>query len=401
MGDIGSFAGTSMYNQDLYSFYEKWMADVRDAQTSEGAYTDTVPSVITTGSGNAGWADAGILIPLEVYKRYGDLELLRKHYPSMKQYMGYLSSISSYKPEDKRMGALTTYGDWLSTQLSDSNLLSALWYQADALAMEEMARLLGETKDAREYKRLHEKINAYVMETYEYKMPWNRNGSVKEKEQMEYPLSQTEMLFLLNYAKLSKKQEQLLVADLKSNIESCNYKVMTGFAGTPILLPVLTKYGMSDVAYKILSCEENPSWLYSVKQGATTIWERFDSYTKESGFADAAMNSFNHFNEGSVMQWMYESMLGIRVDLTGEEPIVIQPQIPQDDIEISIVRGSYDSVYGEISLDWKKQDDGQIFISLTVPENASARVKLPLEGMEDMVIEGGTYEWKGKHKLLE
>lgn len=401
MGDICSFAGTSMYNQDLYGFYKKWMADVRDAQTPEGAYTDTVPSVITTGSGNAGWAEAGILVPLEVYKRYGDLELLKEHYPSMKRYMQYLKSISSYKPQDKRMGALTTYGDWLSTQLSDSNLLSALWYQADALAMEETACLLGKNKDAREYKKLYEKINAYVMETYEYKMPWNRDGSVKEKEKIEYPLSQTERLFLLKYAKLSKKQQQLLVADLRADIESCNYKVMTGFAGTPLLLPVLTQYGMSDVAYKVLLCEENPSWLYSVKQGATTIWERYDSYTEEKGFADAAMNSFNHFNEGSVAQWMYESMLGIRVDLRQEQPIIIEPQIPQSDIAITQVTGYYKSVYGQISLEWKKLDNGEICVSLTAPENVNIRVKLPLEDMEDMVVEGGTYEWRGKHKLLE
>lgn len=401
MGDICSFAGTSMYNQDLYSFYKKWMADVRDAQMPDGAYTDTVPSVITTGSGNAGWAEAGIQIPPEVYKRYGDLELLREQYPSMKKYMQYLESISSYNPQDKRMGPLTTYGDWLSTQLSDPNMLSVLWYQADALAMEETARLLGEKQDAQEYRKLHEKLNAYLMETYEYKMPFGRDGRVKEKAQIEYPLSQTEMLFLLNYAKLTEKQEQLIVADLRTDVESNGYKVMTGFAGTPILLPVLTQYGMSDVAYRVLLNEENPSWLYSVNQGATTIWERYDSYTKEKGFADAAMNSFNHFNEGSVAQWMYESMLGIRVDLTGQEPIVIAPQIPQEDIAISQVRGSYHSVFGIVEVEWEKLDNGEIRVSLSAPEQVDIRVKLPLEGMEDMVITGGIYEWKGKYKLLE
>lgn len=400
MGDICSFAQTSMYNQDLYSFYKKWMADVRDAQTPEGAYTDTVPAVITTGSGNAGWAEAGILIPLEVYKAYGDLELLQEHYPSMRKYMNYLESISSYKPEDKRMGPLTTFGDWLSTQLSDSNMLSALWYQADALAMAETADLLGENEDARAYKQLHKEINDYVMETYLYKMPWNRDGSERQEE-IEYPLSQTEMLFLLRYSQLTEKQEQLIVADLKYDIEIHDYKVMTGFVGTPILLPVLTQYGMTETAYRILLCKENPSWLYSVEQGATTIWERYDSYTAENGFGNATMNSFNHFNEGSVAQWMYESMLGIRVDLTQEEPIVIAPQIPMSDIEITRVSGFYDSVYGRIELGWEKEEDGQVSVSLSVPENACARVKLPMEGMKEMVISGGEYVWKGNYKLLE
>lgn len=401
MGDIGSFAQTSMYNQDLYSFYKKWMADVRDAQTPEGAYTDTVPSVITTGSGNAGWAEAGILIPLQVYKTYGDLELLREHYPSMHKYMDYLASISSYKPEDKRMGPLTTYGDWLAAQLSDSNMLSAIWYQADALAMAETAALLGETADARAYEKLHEEINDYIMETYLYKMPWNRDGSERAREEIEYPLSQTEMLFLLSYSGLTEKQEQLIVADLNADIEKNEYKVMTGFAGTPILLPVLTQYGMTETAYRILLCEENPSWLYSVEQGATTIWERYDSYTAENGFADAAMNSFNHFNEGSVAKWMYESMLGIRVDLTQEEPVTIAPSIPADDIEISHVSGRYDSVYGRIELGWEKKENGTVSVRLKFPENVKAKVVLPLEGMEEFVITGGEYEWNGKYKLLE
>ncbi len=401
MGDICSFARTSMYHQDLYSFYKKWMEDVRDAQTPEGAYTDTVPSVITTGSGNAGWAEAGILIPLEVYKTYGDKELLKEHYPSMKKYMDYLASISSYKPEDKRMGPLTTYGDWLSTQLSDSNLLSALWYQADALAMAETANLLGESKDVRVYRKLYQNINDYVMETYVYKMPWDRDGNEKDKTEIEYPLSQTEMLFLLKYSNLTEKQKQLIVADLKADIEAHEYKVMTGFAGTPVLLPVLSQQGMSDVAYRILLCEENPSWLYSVNQGATTIWERYDSYTEEKGFADAAMNSFNHFNEGSVAQWMYESMLGIRVDLSQEEPVVIAPEIPPSDIGINNVSGSYDSVYGRIELSWKKADDQTVNICLKLPENTKARVILPLEGMKEIVITGGEYEWNGKYKLLE
>ena len=401
MGDICSFAKTSMYNQDLYSFYKKWMEDVRDAQTPEGAYTDTVPSVITTGSGNAGWAEAGILIPLEVYRKYGDLNLLQEHYSSMKKYMDYLGSISSYKPEDKRMGPLTTYGDWLSTQLSDSNMISALWYQADALAMAETASLLGEKADARAYETLHKEINDYIMETYLYKMPWNRDGSERSRGEIEYPLSQTEMLFLLRYSQLTEKQEQLIVADLKSDIEKHNYKVMTGFAGTPILLPVLSQYGMTETAYRILLCEENPSWLYSVNQGATTIWERYDSYTLEHGFADAAMNSFNHFNEGSVAQWMYENMLGICVDLSREEAITIMPEIPSEEIGIRYVNGYYDSVYGRIELSWERKENGEIHIRLVLPENVKAKVVLPLEGMDEMAISGGEYEWNGKYKLLE
>ncbi len=404
MGDLCSFADTSMYMSDLYGFYDKWMTDVKQAQTTEGAYTDTVPATITTGSGNGGWAEAGILIPLSVYRKYGDKDLMEEQYVSMQAYMDYLASISSFKPEDLRMGPLTTYGDWLAAQYSDPALISALWYQADAVAMEEVARILGKDADARRYQKLHTQINDYILETYAHKMPWNRADEVQTENEITASLSmlsQTEMLFLLKYSALTDEQKQLIVAELKQNIEQNDYKVMTGFAGTPILLPVLTEHGMVQTAYRILLCEENPSWLYSVNQGATTIWERYDSYTQENGFADAAMNSFNHFNEGSVAQWMYESMLGIRVDLSKEQPITICPVLPSDDVPITTVSGTYQSVYGKIALSWETHPDKTVTVRLTIPENTKAKVILPIEGMEEMTIEGGTYEWNGKYKLLE
>lgn len=389
MGDLLSYAETSMYSQDLYNFYDKWVTDAENAQEESGAYTDTTPAVAVTGSGNGGWAEAGILVPLKVYEKYGDLEMLERHYPSMEAYMDYLESISVYDPAQLRMGPYTTFGDWLATQFTDATLLSALWYEADAQAMAEIAQLLGKSKDVRKYKRLYKKINQYIMDTY------------GERINQATTLSQTEMLFLLSYADLSDETEQLLVAQLKQNIEDNEYRVMTGFAGTPLLLSVLTEYGMSEVAYRILLCEENPSWLYSVNQGATTIWERYDSYTLESGFGDEGMNSFNHFNEGSVAQWMYESMLGVSVDLTREQPIVICPVIPAEDIAVTRVSGWYDSVYGRILLGWEKEADGMLRVSLTIPENAKAKVMLPLEGMQETVISGGEYEWKGNYKLLE
>nr|MBQ8252323.1 family 78 glycoside hydrolase catalytic domain [Lachnospiraceae bacterium] len=389
MGDLLSYAETSMYTQDLYGFYSKWIRDAEDAQAENGAYADVTPAVAVTGSGNGGWAEAGILIPLKIYEKYGDLEMLNNHYASMEAYMEYLEGVSIYDPQQLRMGPYTTYGDWLATQFTDATLLSALWYEADALAMTETAELLGKHDDVRKYKKLHKKINDYVMETY------------GERIRAAETLSQTEILFLLSYATLSDELEQLMVARLKQSIEDNGYKVMTGFAGTPLLLPVLTKYGMTEEAYRILLCEENPSWLYSVNQGATTVWERYDSYTAEDGFGDEGMNSFNHFNEGSVAQWMYESMLGISVDMKQEQPVIICPVIPPDDIAITRVSGWYDSVYGRIKLGWEKETDGSLRVRLTVPANVKAKVRLPMEDMSETVISGGEYEWKGKYKLLE
>ena len=127
-GDLQVFAKTSMYNQNLASFYQKWFQDVMDSQTEEGAYTDTVPATITVGAGNAGWADAGISVPYDYYKMYDDTKQLRTSYPSMKRYMNYVERISDFDPKQGRVGALTAFGDWLGIEDSDKELISTLYY---------------------------------------------------------------------------------------------------------------------------------------------------------------------------------------------------------------------------------------------------------------------------------
>ncbi len=382
MGDLGSFAATSMYNADLRSFYQKWADDLMDAQTPEGVYTDTVPATIHTGAGNGGWADAGIRIPLQVYERYGDKAYLEKLYPSMKQYMDYLYAVSDFG--GGRIGPANIYGDWLSAESTDADFLCALWYGADAASMKTIAEVLNRPEDAAEYEELKKQIKDWIDEKY---------------IQNRIHFSQTEMLFLLHYD-LLKEDPKSMEEALITSVEENGYKVMTGFAGTPLLLPVLTKIGRSDVAYRVLLCRENPSWLYSVDQGATTIWERYDSFTLEKGFADAGMNSFDHFNEGSVAEWMYESMAGISVDHTKEVPIMISPKIPSPwesgDRPAGLpqkLSSSYHSVYGNITVSWEQtgDDPSDVRIEIIIPPNTQAMVELPVAGWESQVMPGGYY----------
>lgn len=414
-GDLQSFSTTSLYNQDLFSFYQKWNRDLLDAQTGEGAYTDTVPATVTTGSGNGGWAEAGIMVPLHVYDKYGDKETLSGVYPSMKRYMEYLSGISSFVPEDRRMGPLTLYGDWLAAEDTDSSFLSALWYAADAFYMSKAAGILGETKDQKEYETLFARLRDYIDRVY------LRDGFAAD-------FSQTELCFLLRYGLLTEAQKEQAVRELAASVEKNDYRLMTGFAGTPILLQTLTEQGMSAHAYRLLLSEENPSWLYSVNQGATTIWERYDSYTVENGFADSAMNSFDHFNEGSVGQWIYEDLLGITVALSEEETVRIAPKLPDEGVDLHEAEGSYHSVYGEIGVGWKisqaqsatdenserktknvsggalgdgmlgdEELSGQRRVSfkILIPSGVTARVSLPVEGCEDMLLDGGLWNFEG------
>ena len=390
MGDLGSFTATALYNADLRSFYDKWAEDLMDAQTPEGAFTDTVPATVHTGAGNGGWADAGILIPLEVYRRYGDASYLKRLYPALKQYMSYLENNSDF---GKAIGPGNIYGDWLAAEKTDADFLCAMWYGADAAAMQQIAGVLGEKEDAKSYGKLLAKIKSFIAERY-----------VNQRESF----SQTELLFLLHYNLLDQKarySEENLREMLAKSVVVNGYKVMTGFAGTPMLLPTLSEMGRNDLAYRILLGRENPSWMYSLDQGATTIWERYDSYTRENGFQDAAMNSFDHFNEGSVAQWMYEEMVGIKVDHTRQVPVRIMPALPDYGDETLTeeekemlprkVKGSYDSVYGRISVSWEYRE-GKAFFEIEIPATATAAVKLPIEEGKEKLLEGGRYFFEGK-----
>jgi hypothetical protein len=399
MGDLGSFAETSMYHADLRAFYDKWADDLIDAQTPEGAFPDTVPATIHTGAGNGGWAEAGILIPYEVYQRYGDLFYLEKLYPAMEKYMNYLAAVSDFETPEGRIGPGNIYGDWLGAQDTDSDFLCGLWYGVDARIMRDVATLLQKKEDAAAYEKRMEQIISYLEEHY---------LAIKA----EQGFTQTELLFLLRYELYSKggvlgeDPRQTLAEMLAKDVEQNDCKVMCGFAGTPLLLPVLCDIGREDLAYRVLLGEENPSWMYSVRQGATTIWERYDSYTMEQGFADAAMNSFDHFNEGSVAGWMYEWMAGIRVDHLQDTPITIHPAIPpygklsEEAVSEKLpakVSGRYHSVYGIIQVDWQVSPDGQsVTFDLLLPETASAKVVLPIEGFEEKILGGGSYHFEGK-----
>ena len=396
MGDLGSFAKASMYNADLRSFYDKWALDLKDAQTPEGAFTDTVPATVHTGAGNGGWAEAGIMIPLEVYRRYGDKGYLEDLYPAMQRYMDYLEAVSDFESAQGHIGPGDIYGDWLAKEESDSAFLSAMWYGVDAEVMSETAAIIGEKSDEKEYKKLSDRIREYLNDRYISK----RNS-----------FSVTEILFLLKYdlilednadPSVRKELEEMLVQKLADG----NFRIPTGFAGTPLLLPVLSDMGRDDIAYSVLFCKENPSWLYQVTQGATTVWERYDSYTDEKGFADAAMNSFDHFNNGSVAGWMYEYMGGICVDHTGQIPISICPHLPDEDIikgagnkdGLSSVEATYGSVYGTISIRWSvsRQDSSLLDVDIVIPQGEKALVKLPIEGQSESVLEGGSYHFSGK-----
>ncbi|MBR1693303.1 MAG: family 78 glycoside hydrolase catalytic domain [Lachnospiraceae bacterium] len=391
MGDLQVFAKTSLYNQDLMSFYRKWSKDCMESQTEEGAYTDTVPRTIITGSGNAGWGDAGISVPYDLYHMYGDETLLESSYASMQRYMEYLASVSDFAVQGGRIGPLTTYGDWLGFEDSDKELISTLCYAKDAGQMAEIADILGDKKSVRTYRKLFGQITDYFHEKY------MEDGHIRAGYR-----TQTALVLAMAYGLLDGKEDQAACEDLLIKLEESGGTLTTGFLGTPLILKELSEHGELDAAYRLLLKTENPSWLYSILQGATTIWERYDSYTIENGFADAAMNSFDHFNNGSVAAWMYEDLLGIRItcEAEKEERIVLKPGIVAD-VDAALIRhaeGGYHSAYGEISASWEITEKG-ITYQVRLPANCRAALYLPVKGSDEpdsyqkSSIGSGTYTY--------
>lgn len=377
--DTQVFSTAGAYNADTKSFLLKWMQDMRDDQGSNGAYPDTAPG--GGYMGQLGWADAGIIVPYNLYKMYGDKAVIEENYASMQKY------IDVYLAATDKKGAGTAYGDWLSYEDNDKikPLLAVAYYAWDAQMMAEMADVLGRADDAERYRQVYQTEKEYFIEQYV-----NPDGTLKRGEQ-------TACLMALKMDLLPNEESKETVKQmLLDNIARNGDKLQTGFLGTSVIMQTLSDIGASDVAYKLLLQHGNPSWLYSVDQGATTIWERWNSYTKESGFGDNGMNSFNHYAYGAVAEWMYGYMAGVMYDFSqpGFQHILLQPTPDQI---LSYVNCSYDSSYGTIQSNWNYQG-GSFFYEATVPANTTATISVPVEEGRELTVNGKSPEQVSQEK---
>lgn len=382
MGDAQIFIRTATYNRDVAAFFTKWMQDVEDAQSAEGAYADTSPKLkdLPQFEAVAGWGDAGVVVPWTIWRAYADTRIIEKHWDSMERWMNMLLKDN---PDLIRRNRLNNnYGDWLSTvpdaewaQSSTRKVLLATGYWAyDAKLMSEMAKALGRTEDYAKYDALFQKIRAAYQK--EFVQP---DGRIGGESQTVYVLS---LYFDLLPEDMRAKAAEYLVEDIKKN----GNHLTTGFIGVRHLCPVLTQMGYPEMAYTLLNNDTYPSWGYSIKHGATTIWERWDGWTAEKGFQDPGMNSFNHYSLGSVGEWLFESVGGI--DLDPEVPAykksVIRPVIGGG---FTHAKAEYRSIYGKIASGWKLDGD-KLALDVTIPANTTSTVYVPAaEGSE--VTEGG------------
>lgn len=374
-GDTQIFCRTAAYNGDVYGFLRKWMQDMRDSQSEAGAYPDVAPRVCAVGDGAAAWGDAGIIVPYTMYTMYGDMTIIEENFASMEKYMDFLASRGLEGP-------IPRYGDWLAYEPTDKAYISMVYYAYDARLMAEMADLLGRTDRAAHYRDLHGRIVDHFRARY---MP---EGELTETSQCAY-------LLALAHDLLPEDKRDAARRTLVQKIRDNSYRLSTGFVGTGCLCQTLAALGEHGLVYSLLLQTENPSWLYSVRQGATTVWERWNSYTLADGFGDVGMNSFNHYAYGCIGEWMYRWMAGIDTAEPGFTRILLHPcpdlrteeEIPAGQRPITHVRAAFDAPTGRIETAWDTEDAAHTYrfiAEIPVP----ATLRLPLAGKDGYVCNG-------------
>ncbi|WP_371800049.1 glycoside hydrolase family 78 protein [Streptomyces sp. NBC_01707] len=368
-GDINVFAPTAAYNMASGRFLTKWLVDLRDGQSDDGAFTDVAPFVGTVGKGVAGWGDAGVTVPWALYQAYGDTRILDQSWPSMLKWLDYLETHSSgfLRPAEG-------YGDWLNIQdETPKDVIGTAYFAHVADLVARAARALG--KDPAPYTSLFASVRDAFRAAYV-----SSGGKVKGDTQTAYVLALS--MDLLADADRGPAADRLVEL-----IKAKDWHLTTGFLGTPRLLPVLTSTGHTDVAYRLLVQRSFPSWGYQIDKGATTMWERWDSIKPDGSFQDAGMNSFNHYAYGSVGEWMYANIAGIAPAAPGFREILVRPRPGGG---VTEAEGRYDSVRGPVITRWKLDDDG-FRLALTVPANTTAEVWIP--ATEAAQVTHGTSEF--------
>jgi alpha-L-rhamnosidase len=367
-GDAEVFVRAATYNADVAAFYTKWLVDLHDDQHPDGAVPDVAPQVVAMGAGTPAWADAGTVCPWTIWQVYGDTRLAARHFDMMVKWVEYCRRHSKglLRPNQG-------YGDWLSIGAdTPKDVLATAYFAYSAHLTAEVARVIGRLDEAQKYEELFLQIKAAFNKAYV-----TADGRIKGNTQTCYVLA-------LYFDLLPTAQRGAAARHLVDDIQGRGVRLSTGFVGTSFLMPVLSQTGNTPLAYQLLLTDQYPSWGYSIKHGATSIWERWDGWTAEKGFQDPGMNSFAHYSFGAVGRWMFQSVAGIDSASPGFKRLLIRPQPAPG---LTWVKASYDSIHGRIASAWTKTADG-LTLEITIPANTRATLFLPA-GDPRRVSEGG------------
>ncbi|WP_214073130.1 glycoside hydrolase family 78 protein [Mucilaginibacter sp. dw_454] len=384
-GDAQVFSRTATYNMNAHNFFTKWLKDVALDQFKDGSLPHVIPDAFdnghdTGGGGSAGWSDATTIIPWNMYLAYGDKEILANQYNSMKAWVGYMKNHS----HNNLWNEGGHFGDWLfytrnndvdgTSAITSKYLIAQCFYAHSTQLLINAAKVLGKTEDVETYSKLLADVKAAYL--HEYVTP---NGLISSDTQTAYDEA-------LEFDMLPENLRQQAAGRLADNIRRYGNHLTTGFLGTPYLCDALSKYGHADAAFALLLQENYPSWLYPIKMGATTIWERWDGQKPDGSFEDAGMNSFNHYAYGAIGDWMYRTVAGIdtKTDQPGYKGITIKPTVGGN---LTDVAANYETPYGAASSHWKIEN-GNFVLDVVIPANTTATVYVPTKG-DNAVTEGG------------
>lgn len=380
LGDFGPFAQTAFYYRDIFAFTRRWFSEMPAAQVEFKSYPCQLPAIGPgMGDGGPGWADAGIQVPWCYYVNTDDQRILQEHYPAMRAYLGWLEDecndgIRCHPDYAGWQG----FGDWLAMDqdtnsqpgelhsyrgATPSDLIGTAFLKQNAATLARIAEVLDRSDEAERFHQLSERTRQAFIKRF-----LHNDGCLISP-------TQTACILALHCGLEKEGKAEMILEQLVHDIELRDNHLSCGNVGAALICPVLTRFGRHDVACRLLRQDTMPSWLYCVDQGATTIWERWDSYTSEHGFGDIRMNSFNHYIFGAIGQWLVESILGIAADTNqpGFRHIIMAPQPPPG---LRFVDGSVETVLGRIASKWQVER-GRFHWEVVLPPNCQATLTFP------------------------
>ena len=397
-GDAQVFCRTAALNYDVRKFFEKWLGDLRADQREDGAVWGTCPERFASGYHtriSAGWGDAVTIIPWTLYETYGDKKILEDNFDVMRGWVDYMHSAGD--AEFLWLGGYH-YGDWLAMDAGEdsyvgatsNDLIASAFFAHSTNLLIKAGEFIG--RDMSEYRLLYKNIVKAFREYFmENGMPKNdypltevvQANKKKVCDSVRCGITQTALVLILRFGLCTEEERPMIADKLEELIHDFGDRMATGFIGTPHILHALTESGKNDLAYKLLFNESNPSWLYSVNHGATTMWEHWNGIKEDGSFWSDDMNSFNHYAYGAVGDWLYGVCAGIKITEAGYSRIKLSP-MPNK--QLGFVRCSIDTVKGKLESNWYYNGDTVNF-EINIPEGTIADIVLP-NGYFETIKEG-------------
>lgn len=390
-GDAQVFSGTASFNMNTEAFYNKFLHDLRIEQKKlDGIMPGVIPVFDPDGAAFAAvWGDIATFLPSLLYERFGDIKLLEEYYPMMKDWVDKIDREDQKYGHNYLFNFSNQMGDWLAldgrTEQSmkggtDDYFIGSCYYAMSAQKVSDAAKALGKEEDAQYYQELHEKICAAVLREY-----FTETGRLSIDTQTGY--------IVALYSGIYKDKERV-INGLKERLYKDCYKIKGGFVGAPIMCKVMADNNLQEEAFYFLLQENYPGWMHCIDLGATTIWERWNSVLDDGTMSGTMMNSLNHYAFGSVVEFLYLHVMGIRPLEPGFKKVQISPLINQ---KLRWVKASYESVYGTYKVEWRLKKDGRVHAKIEIPFGCTALVGFPFyPGQPTGELGAGVYEFEYK-----